>query len=346
MNNRLLAASLIAACVIPPAAQANVEIYGFASASVESVKATGATQPSQDVSSTTRISSNASRLGFKGKEDMGNGIKAVWQVEQTINLDGDGTGSWATRNSMVGLDFSQFGTIMLGNYDSAAKQLVKPVNPLPDTIADMCNKSVFCNGDDRLKNSVQYRSPDWNGFRMGLSYGAGEQSPDTSGRQDAYSVAAAYTAGGLNLGLGYTLRQDAVARNLDKSYVKAVINYTLPGIGTRIGAGWERRTLEQATGGDKSQNGWLVGASHQFGAVGAGLAYATMNDSGNGTEDGASQWTVSTTYNLSKRTQTYAYYTRIDNDAQARFDLPNNKIDGIGAGSSPTGFGVGIKHVF
>ena len=44
--------------------------------------------------------------------------------------------------------------------------------------------------------------------------------------------------------------------------------------------------------------------------------------------------------------QTYAYYTRIDNDAQARFDLPNNQIDGIGAGSSPTGFGVGIKHVF
>ena len=87
MNNRLLAASLIAACAIPPAAQANVEIYGFASASVESVKATGATQPSQDVSSTTRISSNASRLGFKGKEDMGNGIKAVFKVEQTINLD-------------------------------------------------------------------------------------------------------------------------------------------------------------------------------------------------------------------------------------------------------------------
>ncbi|MBP9528622.1 MAG: porin, partial [Laribacter sp.] len=87
MNKKLIAAAL-ASAFIAPAVLADVQIYGVMNADVESVKATGAVNPAQDTKSATRVSSNTSRIGFKGDEDLGNGLKAIWQVEQWVFLDG------------------------------------------------------------------------------------------------------------------------------------------------------------------------------------------------------------------------------------------------------------------
>jgi predicted porin len=65
----------------------------------------------------------------------------------------------------------------------------------------------------------------------------------------------------------------------------------------------------------------------------------------NGGQTGASQWIVGYGYVLSKRTELYALYSRIRNDAAASYDFSTNAI-GTAAGADPTGFGAGIRHTF
>ena len=95
MNKKLLAAALSAAFVAP-AALADVTTYGVINSSVEFAKATGATNSALDVKSVNRVTANNSRIGFKGWEDLGNGLKAIWQVEQNVDIDTGNSGtSWA-----------------------------------------------------------------------------------------------------------------------------------------------------------------------------------------------------------------------------------------------------------
>ena len=200
MNKKLIAAAL-ASAFIAPAVLADVQIYGVMNADVESVKATGGTANpdaspvvAKDVKSTSRVSSNTSRIGFKGDEDLGNGLKAIWQVEQGVKIDGTGASdTWATRNSFVGLSINDVGQVLLGQYDSAYKVLVVPVNPLGDGIADI-NVTTFSRANNRLKNSVHYYSPSWAGFKVGASYGFGEQQGTTRGSEWALAASFALIA--------------------------------------------------------------------------------------------------------------------------------------------------------
>lgn len=352
MKKNLLALA-VAAALIAPAAMADVTLYGTISASIESVKATGATDSTGGIKSISRVSSNVTKLGFKGNEDLGNGLKAIWQVEQEISIDDGGNrkGTFATRNSFLGLD-GGFGKVLLGNNDSAYKALVKPVNPLGDTIADVCTgNAVFCRGDARLTNSAHYYSPNFAGFQAGLSYGTDETRATVGTERtnkDIWSLAATYSANDFSVGVGYDQRNDknAVANNIDlsQSFWKVAGSYKF-GDTTTIGAGFEREKNEKSTG-DVTQNAWTVGAIQKFGAVGIGLAYAKLDESASSAKDGADQWTLTTTYDLTKRTQSYAYYTRIDNDDNATRTFGNAGLTGIGAGSNPTGFGLGMKHSF
>ncbi|MBP8814143.1 MAG: porin [Laribacter sp.] len=377
MNKKLIAAAL-ASAFIAPAVLADVQIYGVMNADVESVKATGAVNPAQDTKSATRVSSNTSRIGFKGDEDLGNGLKAIWQVEQWVFLDGsNGTGNlasqssmnrFATRNSFVGLDINNAGRVLLGQYDSAYKTLVKPVNPLSDGIADI-NVTTFSRGDARYKNSVHYYSPSWDGFKVGASYGFDESRPDVAayGRANSnvWALAASYDIAGFNVAAGYTRQNDPIkadpvtglpvsptALSADSvSYWKAVAKYTIAD--TQIGAGYERKNQNGVTtAGDFHQNTWTIGAIQQFGAFGIGLAYVKIGNQSNLDNSGANQWSVAGTYDLSKRTQAYAFYTRINNDDNSKINFANNPIanssgvGGVGAGSNPTGFGLGLKHTF
>ena len=98
----------LAACAVFTALNAHaddgsVTVYGVISASVESVGASGGTGGTK--STTTRVTDNNSRIGFRGNEDLGNGVKAIWQVESSLrNFEQGGSTDWgqsatlATRN--------------------------------------------------------------------------------------------------------------------------------------------------------------------------------------------------------------------------------------------------------
>src|SRR5713101_1622244 len=64
-----------------------------------------------------------SYLGFRGSRDIGGGSKAIWQLEQTVNIDeGNQTASFASRDSFAGVSNNGWGTIRLGNMDTPFKR--------------------------------------------------------------------------------------------------------------------------------------------------------------------------------------------------------------------------------
>jgi len=353
LKKNLLAVA-VASTLFAPFAMADVNIYGTMNASVENVKAKGATNPANDLSGVNRLSSNTTKLGFKGSDDLGNGMKALWQLEQEISIDDGGTrkGTFATRNSFVGLE-SDFGRVLLGNNDTVYKSIAKVglVNPMGDTIADVCSdKAVFCRGDARLQNSIHYYTKNFSGFQAGASYGFDEvRATVGSKRTDKamWSLAASYVQDGLSVGVGYDVREqkNAVPGKvaLDQVFTKVSLGYKFGD--TKLGIGYEHEKNEKSTG-DVKQSAWTVGAEQKFGKVAVGLAYATLGESKSGAKDGADQWTLGATYDLSKRTQTYAYYTRITNEAAATRTFGNAGLGNVSAGANPTGLGVGMKVNF
>jgi len=353
LNKKLLAAA-VASTLIAPFALADVTIYGTMNASVENVKADGATNAANNLGSVNRLSSNTTKLGFKGTDDLGDGMKALWQIEQEVSIDDGGTrkGTFATRNSFVGVE-GGFGRILLGNNDTVYKSIAKAgmVNTMGDTIADVCSdKAVFCRGDARLQNSIHYYTKNYSGFQGGASYGFDEVRTTVGGARTnkaRWSLAASYTDGGLSAGFGYDVQQqkNAVAgnTNLDQTFMKLSLGYKFGD--TKLGLGYEHEKNEKSTG-DLKQSAWTVGAEQKFGKVAVGLIYATMGESKSGAKDGADQLTLGATYDLSKRTQTYAYYTRITNEDAATRTFGGAGLSGVGAGSNPTGLGIGMKVNF
>ena len=356
MNKKLLAAALSAAFVAP-AALADVTTYGVINSSVEFAKATGATTSSQDFKSVNRVTANNSRIGFKGWEDLGNGLKAIWQVEQNVDIDtGNSSTSWANRNSFVGLEGS-FGRVLLGKHDSAYKTMTIGLgtNILADTSADTCNsQAIFCRGDQRVSNTVQYYSPVVNGFSAGVSYGADETRATVGGnRANAYSLSfgGKYVNGGLAVGAGYEHRNDSVATatGLDTDYFKLVGAYTFASA-TTLAAGYEHSEVDQFAKSAKKQDGFTLAVKQQLGAWGVGASYTWLGKEKNGAEgDGkAKQWVLAATYDLSKRTQVQAYATKLSNNKSANRNFGINPLNGplSAAGADPQAIGVGIRHAF
>lgn len=204
MNKKLIAVALAA---LPAAAMADVTIYGTLAGSLQHDSVSNA-------ASQNRVDDDTSILGFKGTEDLGNGLKTIWQIESRLHVDGTGgtNDTLASRQTFVGLDGGNLGTIRLGNINNfqndqdsvdqwqyasnyslggnyAASPILSGANGL----------GVFTNPATRLKNAIRYDSATFAGFSGGIMYSAGENKPQGSfndGSTNASNVA--------GLGLNYT----------------------------------------------------------------------------------------------------------------------------------------------
>src|SRR5512139_2804236 len=217
MKKSLIALAVAGAFAAPAfAATENVDVYGKMHVSVsvfdntaDSIPGDPATRGTSDL----QFSSNASRIGFKGAEDLGGGLNAIWQVESGVNLD-EGSGSLASRNSFLGLK-GGFGTVLLGNHDTPLKLVGRAVDLFGDTMAD--SRNVMGGGSDtRAKNVVAYITPDFSGFSVAAAYSTDPANQGTqikvgtpavqldTGDQDsngAYNVSATYANGPIYAGL-------------------------------------------------------------------------------------------------------------------------------------------------
>jgi len=190
MKKSLIALAIASAVSAPAfAATSNVDVYGVLNLSLNYVDPDAnipATTIGQDTS--TSITSNASRIGFKGTEDLGGGLAAIWQIESGFNAD-EQTGTLGNRNTFVGLS-GGFGTVLMGNHDTPMKLLGRLVDNFGDTMADSRNilgassaggLSAF---DLRTKNTVAYVSPNWSGLTMAAAYVTDWNSTGTPGNMN------------------------------------------------------------------------------------------------------------------------------------------------------------------
>ncbi|MFK7088586.1 porin [Chromobacterium violaceum] len=164
--------SLIALLVatLPAAAFADVTIYGKIKGGVEYVD-NGTTKQ-------TNIDDLGSRIGFKGSEDLGNGLKTIWQVESGFDIDGSNRqnkGTFASRESFIGLQ-SGFGTVRLGNVSNFLDSDMGTVDTW-EYASPALGLGIFTRDATRLKNSVRYDLPAVvPGLTAALQYGTKEAS--------------------------------------------------------------------------------------------------------------------------------------------------------------------------
>ena len=185
--------SLIALLVatLPAAAFADVTIYGKIKGGVEYVD-NGSTKQ-------TNIDDLGSRIGFKGKEDLGNGLKAIWQVETGFGIDGQSrtgssSGTFASRNSFVGLQ-SDLGTLRLGNVSNFLDSDMGIVDSW-EYANDALGLGVFTRDGTRLKNSVRYDLPSIAGFSAALQYGTKEDKTANTQARETTIVGLGYENSG------------------------------------------------------------------------------------------------------------------------------------------------------
>jgi predicted porin len=159
--------------------------------------------------------SRANRIGVKGSEDLGGGLKAIYQVEFGINLSDtndnvvSNSDAITMRNSFAGLA-GGFGTFLVGRHDTPHKISTGKLDLFADTMADYNGTVGF--QDIRADNAVAYISPNWAGFQFagaviapgGATAGFGE-STETDSLAEAWSIAAIYSNGPFYASAAYEL---------------------------------------------------------------------------------------------------------------------------------------------
>ncbi|MBS1136460.1 MAG: hypothetical protein H6R11_414, partial [Proteobacteria bacterium] len=171
MQKKLIALAIAGLATAPAFAQTNVTIYGVADLTQEYVDGKGAQDigpisgSSLDIQGRSRLTSNSSLLGFRGTEDLGNGLKAIFQFETGISADtGMGT-TFSARDTFVGLT-SGWGTLVGGNLTHPLRNMGAKVSMSPGATGIGFTAATYgtvlgikTGTDDRAANAVAYVTP-------------------------------------------------------------------------------------------------------------------------------------------------------------------------------------------
>jgi predicted porin len=374
MQKKLLALAIAGAMAAPLAAQAqgsNVTIYGLLQPSLDFID--------DSSNSGTSMQTNNSRIGFRGSEDLGNGLKAIFQLESQIDFDERGDqgidvgdeladGSWVRRDSWLGLS-GGFGSVTFGNHQSAYVRVSASYDPFGDSIGDYNNiLAAFGAGGDefnsRFRNSVYYTSPNWSGFQLLASYALSGDGDDDGfeddsgdGDNDTFSIGLSYAWGpfgffaayedqGNSTDSGGTDFEDVDAWKIGASYKFG---------GTTLYAIYvdEDFGLRETDFGDFSleRSAWYVAVSHTMGKLTFAASYTDADDFDDLDDSGAKAFALGVTYGFSKRTSISAYYAKVDNDDNAAYGMDSGyaAVDDAGdpvQGESVDGFSVRLRHSF
>jgi len=323
-----MAAMAAASLVLPVHAQSNVTIYGI----IDAAAAYSRNGDGQSVKSLVSGQGSTSRLGFRGTEDLGGGLRALFNIEAAINVD-TGTGSAAggglawQRQSWVGLAGS-FGQITLGRQFRPEARAVFGMDPF-DAGSVASPPNTYSNTVFRADNAVIYETPRLGGFVARVMAAPGE---GVAGRDLGASLQ--YYNGPLYLAYGYDTRKNSadtdsrVWNSFGGSYDLSVVKL--------YGA---LRTRKEAVAGLDERSYW-VGIDAPIGRFKLQAIVARVDDR-LATNRDASGFGLGAEYLLSKRTDMYARYGNVKNENGATFGLDN----GVN-GSHPSSLAVGIRHRF
>jgi predicted porin len=393
MKKSLLVLAVAAAVPVLAQAQTNVTLYGRVDASVGSeTRGNGA---GSAVSLLSGVQSS-NRWGVRGSEDLGGGLKAIFNLEGGFDADvgrgfaqasqatgvsnlsgGVALGSTATSaNTSGGLDFRRrsvvgleggFGTLVFGrDYDPLFRVLLAS-----DTLGlGHYNNvhTIFTTGYGvRIDNGLHYVTPSLGGFVVRAAYGFSERFNSSLGTaavtqtattaaaaavggynkatDRAISLAAEYAAGPLYVGFGYRANSASSGNNL--SLLHGTNKYTALGARYNFGAFAINAGLgrNDPFGANNNTKAIWVGGDVQAGPGRLHLQVGRIDPDGAGK---ASSIGVTYNYPLSKRTNAYATFGQVKNNASTAYSLTTSStfVSAGGANADPRGIAFGVGHNF
>ncbi|PIT50164.1 porin [Snodgrassella communis] len=266
MKKTLIALALT---TLPVAAMAEVVLYGQMKAGYEvnSSKVTGEDRDPY----LNGIADYGSRIGFKGSEDLGNGLKAIWQVESRIHLGHSNGGSdgWANRDSFIGLQHDKFGTVRAGRISNAINANMDVVDAW-EYNSDALGLGKFTRTDARYVG-IAYDSPEWAGFNFNVLYSprdnvnGGDRKGEYKsgiGSGDKYSFGLNYKNSGFYAKYGFDYLKNSAVKIDESSIIEdedtdEVIGWTgrrKDGQVHRIEGGYDANNLFVAVGYQYTKN--------------------------------------------------------------------------------------------
>ena len=371
MNKKLLAVALTAACAGVAHAESNVTLYGLIDAGVgyERIKGDGfhATRFSE-----VQNTQNGSRFGLKGTEDLGDGLSAVFVLENGFGPT-DGRLQQGSRLlgrlSTLGMDSTSWGRIEFGRQTNMATKVFTPVDPFATNFNSANMGTTFgALNTMRLDNLVLYQTPNLGGFKFGAGYSfnADDTRTDNSGRFNTSDNNRSITTG-----LSYANGPVYVAASYDR------MNPTDGAVGGQnsaklsqwaLGGYYDFEVLKIHAAVSQTRDGWFIGQAlatspggdysdlgsyklaDGFKATSTMLGFTVPvgsttavfgswqrakpdNDKLTGDDKTFNVYGLGATYAFSKRTNVYAYASYGDNYAFH---------DGV----TDTAFAIGLRHVF
>ena len=386
--------ALAAVMAAAPATAQTVTIYGRLYPEVVWTRMTGSTPPGAEVSTLAqppsgetfdnivRMDSSNSRLGFRGEEPLGAGLKAFFQIEQRIQVDTGGT-QLASRDTYVGLASDRFGTVKMGGFDTVYKEIGDTLSFLGVSSGNFVSNSNVLSkqgfgessaGSFHLRrvNSTRYESPEFSGFQAMAQYSPDEA--ETSSRNAwLLSLGMLYANGPFYGALAYEIHNDTFggSRNVPSALsntsnpnarardtgLRATLQYrfgehTVEGNvaqmeykerGGEPGHFERYRHLAYSLGLDSRWGGaWRTAAAIAYASAGSCRLFDGVPCSTSGLD--GRQLSLGAAYYLSKRTYLFALYAKLWNGHSAQY----NNVDGVDVapGADPQQFALGITHNF
>ncbi len=357
MKKSLIALAVLAASGAAMA-QSSVTLFG--------VIDTGVTHGSGDKANKTSLSNSnhtASRLGFRGVEDLGGGLKAGFHLEMGLNND-DGSGVATNTNNQTtggttggGLTFNRRSTVsLMGNFGEV--RLGRDFTP------QFWNTATFdpfgYNGVGnvvfnavtgrtlagptavRASNSIAYHAPaNLGGFYGTAMYHMGENVKDGAATEksgDGMGFRVGYAAGPIDAAVAYT--ETKITNNEKIKSFNLGGSYDLGMAKLMALYSQDKNSLAGRADGE----GFLIGGLVPVGAGQVRLAYSTYkNDNAIGADPKVNKYSLGYVHNLSKRTALYATYAHLTNKNGSSLALGG--ATGA-ANQNSNGYDFGIKHSF
>ncbi|GJI99684.1 hypothetical protein RugamoR64_02230 [Duganella rhizosphaerae] len=326
----LLTALALMACA-PAQAQTELNVYGIVDVGL--VRESDA--PKGSVTNLNSGIASGSRLGFKGSENLGGGIKASFVLENGFNADTGAAGQGGLlfgRQSYAGLS-GGFGALTLGRQYSPYYKALRDVGD-PFGAVNLAGRSGnIMATNTRVDNTVEYITPNTMGLQADLAYVAGETAGDSAGNR-ALSAALAYGRGPLRVQLARHQLNNATATDHASNTLLAA-SYDAGALILHAAV-----AVNKGTGTADSRD-LVAGATVPLGADRLLLSRVRHADRTPAAQD-ATQWGIGYFHALSPRTDLYTAYATIRNRHGAAYKVGNATDKGTGSKAA----NLGVRHSF
>jgi predicted porin len=332
-------------------AQTNVQLYGLVDAGVEYVDKVRTGAAGSETKSMVRVqsgSAQSSRFGFRMREDLGDGLSAVFVLESGIAID-SGTlsqgGRLFGRHAYVGLKHKSLGELQLGRQTSMVYDYGVQYDPVTAT---RYSSVVFdASYAGRADNAVKYVG-NFDGLSIGAQYSFGYDSliaggsevPGASKVGRKAGVHMSYTIGGAQFGVLYDRQNGVSVATQRDTTVRMAVGGLYNFAPVKLFASYQRQRMETAVT-SRDINLYWVGAQYSTGGPFTLIGSLYFNDP-DGSAKRSNMLTIFASYALSKRTDLYSEVALMKNQDVAMVGMGG----AVNPGDHQRGAIVGIRHRF